>query len=130
MPGHPSHHAAGTIDLSFSPEEAGNNNNRGIFSQPVETHSNTSSKSSDVSVEAGDLVRTSVEYIVQWKPVFNTPGLQVPWPGLYDQGKFYGNSANSTISPSSEIGQIHEIVYGKVSYGYNKSTRINLLLKQ
>ena len=130
VPGHPSHHAAGTIDLSFSPEAVGDDPDRAIYSQPEETHSNTSTKSTDVSVEAGDLVRTSVEYIIQWKPVFSTPGLQIPWPGLYDQGKFYGNSANSTISPSSEIGQIHEIVYGKVSYGYNKSTRINLLAQE
>ena len=131
VPGHPSHHPAGTIDLSFSPTEnnsggAGGQGQRTLI-QPVESESTTSSTSTEKSVEAGDLVRTAVEYVIQWKPVYSSPGSSVDWPLLYAQGKFYGNSANSTISPTSEIGQIHEIVYGKVSYGYNKSTKINLL---
>lgn len=130
VPGHPSHNPAGNIDLSFSPEQvqAGHpQGNQTYFTQPEESESAESSTSTAMSVQAGDLVRTAVEYLIQWKPVFDTPGSVIEWPGVFDQSRFYGNTANSTISPAAEVGQIHEIVYGKISYGYNKSTKINLL---
>jgi hypothetical protein len=123
--GQPKQHAVGTIDLAFTPEEVGR---RGYNTQtvtPAFSASKTAGANEEIAGESGDLLRTSVIYMIQWKPVFNTPGEYREWPSLFRGSKQFGTGPNSEITANEEVGQIEETLWGKISYGYNKSTRIN-----
>ena len=126
LEGQPATHAVGTIDLGFAPTNQGSRR-IGWNNQTPTTEASAESTGHGDPIEggSGDLLRTSIIYIIQWKPVFDTVGEYREWPSLFRATKKYGTGPNSEITAEEETGQIEETLWGKISYGYNKSTRIN-----